>query len=88
MVHIMWTRCDLQIWSIDDTLYAMPQDETAGTRLQREWARLVGAELLPLTIPAGAPVTDIADVKGSLARCTVDEIEVLMSVALVESEPN
>jgi len=88
MVGRMWIRCDLQIWSIDDTLYAMPHEETAGTRMQREWARLAGAELLPLTIRAGAPVTEVSDVQGTLARCTVDEIEVLMNVGLVEPAPN
>jgi hypothetical protein len=88
MVPAMWIRCDLQVWSIDDTLYATPLDEGADKRMQREWARHVGAELLPLTLRAGAPITEVAGVQGSLARCTVDDMQVLMNVAWVEPEPN
>ena len=81
----MWTRCELELWALDGALYAVPCGESCEARTQREWARSLGASPTPAVLPAGAPVTDIRRPTGGLlARCTVDDIDVFMSAALID----
>ena len=78
--RITRTRHALEVWSVDGARYGL-----AGTPVEREWAKLVGATSLPqLRVEAKDVVLASEDLGGGLVRCTFAAVELITRATALE----
>jgi hypothetical protein len=82
----MRTRVPLQLWQMGDAYYAIFDDGNPLTSSHTRWAKLAGAKLTEIRIPAESAVTDCIYEDAALVRCNVGGYRIMTSREFIEGE--